>query len=210
MNRRIRFRLLLASATAAGMAAPPAFADRVMRCESEGAAYAYCLVSTAGQARLERDLSGGLCAEGRSWGYDHRGVWVDRGCRGEFSVGPPSPGDESAVTVTGGLALLASVLMSDEPLVEMTSPDDQADGIPNWSIGTFRGYDTDRRLEIELTLFPEGAIGGTVGARKIEGAHLGKRVEIDGAQFDIVKERRGFRLSRVGVASESIYFRRVS
>jgi len=24
---------------------------------------------------------------GKSWGYDNRGIWVDRGCRAEFNVG---------------------------------------------------------------------------------------------------------------------------
>jgi hypothetical protein len=33
---------------------------------------------------MERQLSSQPCEEGRSWGYNERGVWVDRGCRAVF------------------------------------------------------------------------------------------------------------------------------
>jgi hypothetical protein len=36
--------------------------------------------------RLVRQLSDRPCVEGRSWGWDSRGIWVDRGCRAEFLV----------------------------------------------------------------------------------------------------------------------------
>lgn len=49
--------------------------------------------------KLRRKLSSSPCDEGRSWGYDDRGIWVDRGCRAEFEVqtegrpgGPGRPG----------------------------------------------------------------------------------------------------------------------
>ena len=33
---------------------------------------------------LVRQLSDSRCVQGQTWGWDARGVWVDRGCRGEF------------------------------------------------------------------------------------------------------------------------------
>lgn len=39
-----------------------------------------------GRPRLLRDYSRGLCVEGRTWGVDRRGLWVDRGCGGVFGV----------------------------------------------------------------------------------------------------------------------------
>ena len=30
--------------------------------------------------------AGGSCVQDSSWGYDNRGIWVDRGCRGEFEL----------------------------------------------------------------------------------------------------------------------------
>src|SRR5260370_42180931 len=35
---------------------------------------------------MMRQLSGAPCQEGSTWGYDARGIWVDRGCRAEFSL----------------------------------------------------------------------------------------------------------------------------
>lgn len=39
-----------------------------------------------GRPRLLREFSRGACIEGRSWGVDRRGLWVDRGCSGVFGV----------------------------------------------------------------------------------------------------------------------------
>ena len=36
---------------------------------------------------MTRQISGSPCREGETWGYDNRGIWVDRGCRAEFQVG---------------------------------------------------------------------------------------------------------------------------
>src|SRR5262249_43457504 len=36
---------------------------------------------------LTRQISGSACVRGQSWGVNERGLWVDRGCRAEFSVG---------------------------------------------------------------------------------------------------------------------------
>ena len=75
----------VAVALAALLAAPPAFA-RSVRCESRDYRYTYCRVDTYGDVRLRNEWSRFSCHFGRSWGYDHRGVWVDRGCRAEFAV----------------------------------------------------------------------------------------------------------------------------
>lgn len=39
-----------------------------------------------GRPRLLREFSRGLCVEGRTWGVDRRGLWVDQGCSGIFGV----------------------------------------------------------------------------------------------------------------------------
>ena len=36
--------------------------------------------------RLKRQLSNSGCWQGDTWGYDRDGIWVDRGCRGEFEI----------------------------------------------------------------------------------------------------------------------------
>ena len=57
-----------------------------IRCESRDEAYARCRVNIHGQVSLSRRISSASCVEGRSWGYDDNGIWVDNGCRGEFLV----------------------------------------------------------------------------------------------------------------------------
>jgi hypothetical protein len=55
-------------------------------CSSNDGRRAYCDVDTRGGVRLVRQISGSSCQQGSTWGYDSRGVWVDRGCRAEFDV----------------------------------------------------------------------------------------------------------------------------
>jgi Protein of unknown function (DUF3011)/Ricin-type beta-trefoil lectin domain len=55
-------------------------------CSSDNGRRVYCSADTRGGVRLVRQISGSRCDQGRTWGYDERGIWVDRGCRGEFDV----------------------------------------------------------------------------------------------------------------------------
>lgn len=62
---------------------------RKISCESEEMRYRYCPVGgVVGDVRLIKQFSKNPCIQGQSWGYDKNGVWVDKGCRGEFAVYP--------------------------------------------------------------------------------------------------------------------------
>jgi hypothetical protein len=94
-----------------------------LRCESYNGRRQRCAANTGNRVQLVTRL-GGSCNQGRSWGYDSRSIWVDRGCRAIFTYGRqagggyyppdrdrgPSTGAIIAgVAVAGGLvALLAS------------------------------------------------------------------------------------------------------
>jgi hypothetical protein len=58
-------------------------------CSSNGG-HVFCYADTAGGVSLERQMydSNG-CIKDQTWGYDDRGIWVDRGCSGEFVLIPP-------------------------------------------------------------------------------------------------------------------------
>jgi hypothetical protein len=56
-------------------------------CASDNGRRRYCNADTRGGVRLVRQRSDSPCIAGRTWGYDRRGIWVDRGCRAEFIVG---------------------------------------------------------------------------------------------------------------------------
>lgn len=58
-----------------------------LRCESVDGRQRHCPADTRGGVRLVRQLSRTACVEGRSWGHDRNGVWVQAGCRADFEVG---------------------------------------------------------------------------------------------------------------------------
>jgi Protein of unknown function (DUF3011) len=60
---------------------------RTFYCASDDFNFHGCRVDTCGGVRLIRQRSDSPCVFGRTWGYDERGVWVDRGCRADFVVG---------------------------------------------------------------------------------------------------------------------------
>lgn len=78
---RAEFRVRHAGGWGPGGAAP-----QVVRCESGDGRQRRCAVTVRGDVRLVRQLSRSACVEGQSWGFDRDGIWVDRGCRGEFQV----------------------------------------------------------------------------------------------------------------------------
>jgi hypothetical protein len=59
---------------------------RLVTCESKGRVRRSCGTTIDHGATLHRQLSGMPCEEGSSWGWDAERIWVDKGCRGEFSV----------------------------------------------------------------------------------------------------------------------------
>lgn len=63
-----------------------------LTCESRDQRTRYCDIDTRGGVVLVRQLSRGACIEGRTWGWDRRGVWVSQGCRAEFESGRAGPG----------------------------------------------------------------------------------------------------------------------
>src|SRR5271170_4522890 len=58
-----------------------------LTCSSDDGDYHYCRADTQNQVQLVRQISGSRCQQGYSWGFDPRGIWVDRGCRAQFSYG---------------------------------------------------------------------------------------------------------------------------
>jgi len=70
---------------------------RRITCASDDGRRHFCPIHTHGDVRMVNQRSGSPCIQGRTWGFDRRGVWVDRGCRADFIVAPrmhggPGPG----------------------------------------------------------------------------------------------------------------------
>jgi hypothetical protein len=59
-----------------------------VRCDSKDYRYRFCSVDLggAGRAYVSRQISGSPCIEGRTWGWNRAGIWVDQGCDAEFTI----------------------------------------------------------------------------------------------------------------------------
>ncbi|HTC75056.1 MAG TPA: DUF3011 domain-containing protein [Edaphobacter sp.] len=58
----------------------------IITCSSNNGKRNFCDTNGGRDVRLTRQISGSACIQGQTWDYDNRSIWVDRGCRAEFSV----------------------------------------------------------------------------------------------------------------------------
>lgn len=61
--------------------------NSLITCSSDGNRRTYCDADTTNGVRLVREHGNSACRLGSTWGFDRRGIWVDRGCRGDFQTG---------------------------------------------------------------------------------------------------------------------------
>ena len=199
----------VAAALVALLVAPPAFA-RTVRCESHNYRYAYCRVDTYGDVRLRHEYSLGSCQYGRGWGYDHRGVWVDRGCRAEFAVDEGSRGRYSgydyyddrdrdsskAGAAVAGVALGAVVAAAILANKNKHKNDDR-DVVPNWLVGRFEGYNTQAHADVALQVSPSGSVTSYLPqGQQVSGSYGDGRMVFSGVEFDVEKTGSGFTLTQ--------------
>jgi hypothetical protein len=55
-------------------------------CSSADGSKHYCEADTSGGVVLTQDLSGAACVRDETWGFDRRGVWVAKTCKGQFDT----------------------------------------------------------------------------------------------------------------------------
>jgi hypothetical protein len=63
------------------------YGQQTVNCSSNNGKRNYCGSFGNRDIRLVRQISGSPCVEGRTWGVDRGGLWVDQGCRADFVVG---------------------------------------------------------------------------------------------------------------------------
>ena len=68
-------------------AMPSPQAPEVLYCASDDGHRKFCPMNTGGGVQLVKQRSGSPCVFDQTWGFDPRGVWVDRGCRADFAFG---------------------------------------------------------------------------------------------------------------------------
>jgi len=60
---------------------------QTLTCSSDDMGRHFCRANTANGVQMIHQRSGSPCTQGYSWGYDNGGIWVDHGCRADFSLG---------------------------------------------------------------------------------------------------------------------------
>jgi hypothetical protein len=206
------------------LASPPAFA-RTVRCESKEFRYRYCSVKTYGDVQLTRERSHSACRYGRTWGYDQRGIWVDRGCRADFAVDEgrhgssrygrydyyhhdddhdSSKGAAIAAGAVGAAAIVAAIINS-----RNKKKNESDDDVPSWLVGRFEGYNTQEHTDVDLEVSPSGAVSGRVpGGDSFYGVYDDGRIEIAGTKYEVERKGSGFILTQAGNADNVIVYHR--
>ncbi|MEI9977497.1 MAG: DUF3011 domain-containing protein [Edaphobacter sp.] len=77
---------------------------QTITCSSNDGRRNWCAIGNSRDAQLVRQISGSPCVRDQTWGVDSRGLWVDRGCRADFTFGGrgygPAPGPPPPQIVT--------------------------------------------------------------------------------------------------------------
>lgn len=167
-------------------------------------------VNTDNQVELVRQLSNSPCNQNSTWGYDGNGVWVDRGCSGQFLVGKRPGGSNAgrntaiAGAVAGGV-ILAAILAS-----RSHNNDKANDEVPDWLVGTFRGYNPTYDATVELTVYSGGSLSVRgPGMKPISGSYKNKELVVNDLRFTVVKQGNGIRTTQVGKEGNQVSYVRI-
>ena len=193
-----------------------------MICESIGYRYRYCNADTQGRVGLARELStGNLCRQGSGWGYDNGGIWVDRGCRGEFRYGRDSGGRNDAAIAAGVLGALAIAAVASSQSTPQAAPPPAApappppaavQAPPGWAVGSYQAYDPDSGDIVQLVV----GGGGRVYLRNEVGAVVSEGDLRDGMVHWVNGKRSWFAREGPGIlvgdvdTGRHFYFRRTT
>lgn len=187
-------------------AAPAYAARKTITCDSRDFDRVRCDISNK-SIRLKRQLSVSSCREGRDWGYDKRGIWVDNGCEAEFEVTQESGlsgGEAAAAILLGGLLLGALAMDDDDEKPTQSAP--SAASPPKWAVGGFRGKNPTTKRNEDLTIERNGQIRIFRQGQSFTGQWLnGQQLSLQNELFRIERIGGGLRLFN-GAGYASDYF----
>jgi hypothetical protein len=185
----------------------PLRAERNITCESDNYRYRYCRADTDDQVRLVHQRSRVSCREGENWGYDRHGVWVDRGCAAEFSVGHRGShgGSGNAVAAGAAVAGLVALMAIASSKKSEAAP---AQEVSSWAVGSFSGYDEVERTEVKLTILPGGSVQGQAGRTQFSGSFSDPDLVAGRHRFRVQRSGNGFVATDVADAGHRVVFQR--
>ena len=183
-------------------------------CESVGYRYRYCNANTQDRVSLVREMStGNLCRQGYGWGYDSGGIWVDKGCRGEFQYGRDSSRRNDAAIaagILGAFALGAAISSSQQAAPPPPPPRPVPAAVPSWAPGSYHAWDPESGDNVLLYVRTSGEVSlrNEVGAIINEGnLRDGMVYWRNGKQSWLAREGPGVMLGDVDTGKH-YYFRR--
>lgn len=92
-------------------------------CLSDNGQRQYCRADTRRGVRLIRQVRGSGC-QPANWGYDARGVWVDRGCQAEFDLsGGADHGRDGESSTVKTIAAGTSILVRNSETIDVMKSD---------------------------------------------------------------------------------------
>ena len=189
--------------------ATPVFAaeKKTITCNSRDYARELCKVDNKGVS-LKRQLSVSSCREGRDWGHDKRGIWVDNGCKAEFEVTKESSlssGEAAAAVLIGGL-LLGALMSGDDDDKKNPPATSTGTAPPNWAVGGFRGRNPYTQRNEDLYVDKNGRVKAIRQGETYPGQWLsGQRLNIQAESYQVERIGGGLRLSHHS-GSSSEYF----
>lgn len=172
-----------------------------LECRSSGYRYQYCRADTENNVQFAQQLSNAPCKQGRDWGYDQRGIWVDNGCAAMFNYGGGSShhnrdsGRDAAAGIAAAVILGALISASEQHHHDRGNQgNDDRVNVPPWAIGHFAGPDRGGGPDIEIAIDPNGRINGMQGSRIFNGQMRGTEAWIGNRSYTVVRSGGGIRL----------------
>jgi len=205
-----RTRTLTMAAAAVLLLGTTAFAQvQQITCESTENKYRYCAAKTDNEVRMLRQISSERCEQGKSWGYDKEGVWVDLNCAAEFRIGRsgPSASQKVAAGAAAGAAVLQAMLGGQQAAA---APAPAASGaMPPWMVGTFSATDPRTEKHYYLTIDAQGVLDGRVNDRQFFGRVKGQQIFVGALAFPYRQEGDGFFAYETGKENDGVHFAKV-
>lgn len=179
--------------------------DNRITCESTNGDYNYCRVDTGNNVRLVNKLSLRDCQEGSSWGYDNRGIWVDRGCRAEFAYGRSGGGSAAGAAVAGGIIggiILAGVLASRNNRHKETASTGggsasqlPSSSVPKWLVGNWSAVSRGAQYPF-VNVFADGSIWTSSSGDDFDpsGSYYDGALQINNREYRVTRDGSSFTL----------------
>jgi hypothetical protein len=169
---------LIAVLAIPALPAPARADERTIKCESRNGRYRFCPAETENRARVERQLSNRRCELWRNWGYDRRGVWVDDGCRAEFRIGEDGGMSGKTAAIVGGVA--AAAVIAAIVAAKKGDKSEQSKEVPEWAVGSFKGYDDRENVSYEVNIAPNGSVNGWANDDEFSGRWERNELQVRG------------------------------